>query len=268
MRKLPHTVRCRTDTFCDTMIAIRMDKRKREKDMKQLYIEIIPELAGIKGFFSTKDGACKGSPYYHEEVLKEQGLTAVQRICPQQVHKNHIEIIRERREAPEELPATDGMITDVPGVLLTTVHADCLPVWFFDPEKKAIGLVHAGWRGTAAGIAPKAAAMMMETYGSKAEDIYAYIGPGISSCCCEVGPEVYEEFKKDWDFTDAFAKKAGEKYYIDLKGINRRQLTEQGLRPDRIGVSSHCTCCEPELFCSYRRDGGTYMRMGAGLCLL
>ncbi|MCB6993061.1 peptidoglycan editing factor PgeF [bacterium 210820-DFI.6.37] len=236
--------------------------------MKQLYLEIFSEFSGVKGFFSTKYGACKGSPYYHEAVFEKQGLAGMQRICPEQVHKNHIQVIREKGDGPVTLPGTDGMITNVPGVLLTTVHADCLPVWFFDPEKKAIGLVHAGWRGTAAGIAPKAARLMMENYGSKAGDIYAYIGPGISKCCFETGPEVYEEFRTAWDFTSGMAKKQGEKYYIDLKGINQRQLKDAGLWPDKIGVSGHCTCCEPELFCSYRREGGTYLRMGAGLCLL
>lgn len=176
-------------------------------------------------------------------------------------------------------PRTDGAITDQPGVLLTTVHADCLPVWFYDGEHHAIGLVHAGWRGTLAGIAPKAVRLMNETYGSDPAKMKAYIGPGISQCCFETGPEVLEAFRSEWDFADEYSETAEEhaakgrpanegKCYIDIKGINVRELLQAGLLPENIEVSAHCTCCEPETFASYRREGGTYMRMGAGICLL
>lgn len=236
--------------------------------MKRLYLEVFSEFPGVKGFFATKYGASKGSPYYHKEVLEQQGLSDMQLIWPQQIHKDHIEVIRSRGSEPVKLPDTDGLITNVPGILLTTVHADCLPVFFFDSVKRAIGLVHAGWRGTAAGIASKAAAKMKEIYNCVPSDIQVFVGPGISSCCFETGPEVYQEFQEKWSFTCDFARKAADKYYIDLKQINKRQLTDQGILPENIRISSHCTCCEPELFCSYRREGGTYWRMGAGLCLI
>lgn len=237
-------------------------------EMKRTYLAVFEGIPQVKGFFSTKYGACKGSPYYNEAVLEETGLKAMQRIQPEQVHKDKIAVISERGEAPVTLPETDGMITDVPGVLLTTVHADCLPVYLFDPKKLAIGLVHAGWRGTAAGIAPKAVMEMEAAYGSSPSDIQVFIGPGISKCCFETGPEVLEAFSEKWSFAQEFAEKRGEKYYIDLKGINKRQLASLGVNTSAITVSSHCTCCEQELFCSYRREGGTYLRMGAGLCLI
>ncbi|MCQ4638551.1 peptidoglycan editing factor PgeF [Anaerovorax odorimutans] len=237
----------------------------------ELYLEVFQELPKVKGFFSTKYGASEGSPYDRPDVLQQLGLEHAQPVWPVQVHKDRIAVIEQKGNAPIRIPDTDGSITDVPGVLLTTVHADCLPVYLYDPVKGAIGLVHAGWRGTAAGIAPKAAALMEQTFGCKAEDILAHIGPGISSCCFETGPEVLEEFKRNWNFAEEFASPCGEgseKNYLDLKGINRRQLEEAGLKAKRITASSHCTCCEPEIFCSYRREGGTYRRMGAGLCLL
>ena len=178
--------------------------------MEPLYLEVFAEFPQAKGFFATKNGASEGSPYYHEETIRRQGLETMNFVWPGQVHKEHIEVIEKRREEPQRFPDTDGVITNVPEVLLTTVHADCLPVYFFDPEKKAIGLVHAGWRGSVLGIAAKAARKMADVF----------------SC--------------------------------------RREGLEEG----HIAVSAHCTCCEPELFCSYRREGGTYKRMGAGLCLL
>ena len=164
-------------------------------------------------------------------------------------------------------PRTDGVITECKEVLLTTVHADCLPVWLYDEEHEAIGLVHAGWRGTLAGIAPKAVKLMQKTYGSDPSKMKAAIGPGISLCCFETGPEVIEAFRAEWDFADKYAEPANDKYFIDLKGINVEELLQAGLLRDNIEISSHCTCCEPETFASYRREGGTYMRMGAGICL-
>ena len=177
-------------------------------------------------------------------------------------------------------PRTDGVITNRKDVLLTTVHADCLPVWLYDEEHQAIGLVHAGWRGTLAGIAPKAVKLMQETYGSEPSKMKAAIGPGISMCCFETGPEVIEAFREHWDFADLYAETSEEhfgdeqvpdsaegKYYIDLKGINTEGLLEAGLELENIEISQHCTHCEPETFASYRREGGTYMRMGAGICL-
>jgi len=171
-------------------------------------------------------------------------------------------------------PRTDGVITDQKNILLTTVHADCLPVWLYDEEHHAIGLVHAGWRGTLAGIAPKAVKLMQETYGSDPAKMKAAIGPGISLCCFETGPEVIEAFRIHWDFADKYAEPAENrpdgnagKFYIDLKGINTEELLQAGLQLENIEISSHCTHCEPETFASYRREGGTYMRMGAGICL-
>lgn len=192
-------------------------------------------------------------------------------------------------------PRTEGVITDQKNILLTTVHADCLPVWLYDEEHHAIGLVHAGWRGTLAGIAPKAVKLMQETYGSDPAKMKAAIGPGISLCCFETGPEVIEAFRAHWDFADKYAETAEQhfsnsngstvagygsrnggagtmpeaagKYYIDLKGINTEELLQAGLQLENIEISRHCTHCEPETFASYRREGGTYMRMGAGICL-
>jgi YfiH family protein len=236
--------------------------------MEPLYLEVFAEFPQVKGFFATKNGASEGSPYYHEETIQRQGLETMNFVWPGQVHKDHIEVIEKRREEPQRFPDTDGVITNVPEVLLTTVHADCLPVYFFDPEKKAIGLVHAGWRGSVLGIAAKAARKMADVFSCRPEDIRAFIGPGISRCCFETGPEVIQAFREAFDFADEFAEPKGEKYNIDLKGINKRQLLREGLEEGHIAVSAHCTCCEPELFCSYRREGGTYKRMGAGLCLL
>ena len=170
------------------------------------------------------------------------------------------------------IPDTDGTITNLKNVLLTTVHADCLAVFCYDPVKEAIGLCHAGWRGTCAGIVMEMVEKMEEEYGCDSEDMQAYIGPGISLCCFETGMEVAEAFAENWTFAEDYIMRtpgdmANGKCHIDIKGINQEQLELMGIPTEQIRVSEHCTCCEPELFCSYRREGGTYMRMGGGLCM-
>ena len=170
------------------------------------------------------------------------------------------------------IPDTDGTITNLKNVLLTTVHADCLAVFCYDPVKEAIGLCHAGWRGTCAGIAMEMVEKMEEEYGCDPEDLQAYIGPGISQCCFEAGMEVAEAFAENWTFAEDYITRtpgdiANGKCHIDIKGINQEQLELMGIPTEQIRVSEHCTCCETELFCSYRREGGTYMRMGGGLCM-
>jgi len=240
----------------------------KDKTHGNKYISVFEQFDRVTGFFSVKDGASDGFPYDRKDVFTEAGVENCIPVWPHQIHKPHIEIIKEKPDTPLMLEDTDGIITDLEGVLLTTVHADCLPVYLFDDKREAIGLVHAGWRGTAAGIAPKAVRMMIAELGCDSSDIHAYVGPGISRCCFETDRDVYEAFLKEWPFTDEFTdKNPNGKYHIELKGINKRQLEMEGLKAENIEISRHCTCCEPEMFCSYRREGGTYKRMGAGLAL-
>ena len=250
------------------------DRRvSHEKITGSRYMEVFTQLEGVTGFFSLKDGASDGYPYNRTDIFAELGLDQAVPVWPRQIHGDTVAVIDSVPAGPLSIPDTDGLITNQKNVLLTTVHADCLPVYFFDVEKGVIGLAHAGWRGTVASIATGTVERMIENFGCERSDIYVYIGPGISRCCFETGREVYEQFAGKWNFigeiTDEKVNGEGEtKYYIDLKEMNRRQLVAVGISPEKIEVSSHWTCCEPELFCSYRREGGTYRRMGAGLCML
>ncbi|MGI6765858.1 MAG: peptidoglycan editing factor PgeF [Lentihominibacter sp.] len=237
------------------------------------YINAFEKEEGITAFFSTKEGAVKGSPYDNEEVFAELGLQNAVKVWPVQVHSDRVVVIDEGDAASATgsitVPHTDGVITNVRNVLLTTVHADCLPVYFYDEKKQVIGLVHSGWRGTVAGIVPQAMRKMTSVFGVSPETVKIHIGPGISSCCFEVGTEVAKQFLLDWGYVFAEETEAeGEtKYLLDLKATIKKQLTDMGIQEENIETSSHCTCCEPERFCSYRREGGTEMRMGAGICM-
>ena len=150
----------------------------------------------------------------------------------------------------------DGAVTDLPGVYLATTHGDCLPIWVCDPVKGAVGLAHAGWRGSLEGIAGTLVQTMMHAYGSDPSDIRAAIGPGIGACCFEVGPDVADRFTDRFPWAEDFIYSyPNARPHIDLKGINAELLRMEGVV--QIEISSHCTCCEPDRFWSYRRCGDT-----------
>ena len=166
-------------------------------------------------------------------------------------------------EVPE---VCDGQITDRPGVALVTFAADCTPILLFDPVRRAIGAVHAGWRGTALGIAKKAVDAMVREYGCVRENILAAIGPCIGKCC----------FETDWDvpqaMLDALGPKAvtaitqkGEKYFVDNKFCNALWLQRAGV--GGLDISPDCTMCQPDRYWSHRVHGGRRGAM-AGIIML
>ena len=156
----------------------------------------------------------------------------------------------------------DGLITNEPGVLLSTFHADCAAVFLADPVNRAIGLVHAGWRSTIGGIVPGAILEMGRKYGTKPEDIIAGIGASICLSCFEVDAPVYELFEDFPEYRKPSEQVAG-KYLIDLKSVNRKMLITTGVRPENIEVSPLCTKCDETLFFSHRRDGNMRGSMAA-----
>lgn len=152
----------------------------------------------------------------------------------------------------------DGLITNVPGLTLVVFGADCLTILLADKQKKAVAAVHAGWRGTALGIVAKAAEAMVRDYGCRREEIVAAIGPGISKCCFETGPEVPQAM------TDALGADAqpyiqtldSGKYKVDLKGLNALWLNRSGVLTTNIDTSPDCTLCRPDKYWSHRYTRG------------
>jgi polyphenol oxidase len=131
--------------------------------------------------------------------------------------------------------------------------ADCLPILLVDERRRAVGAVHAGWRGTVSRVAISTLRAMSTWWGTRPEDLHAAIGPGIGKCCFEVGPEVAVQFGEPAD-----------RAHIDLEAANCRQLVEAGLAPERIYSSGLCTFCSHELFHSFRRDREQAGRMHSG----
>ncbi len=163
----------------------------------------------------------------------------------------------------------DGLITDKRGVMLVTLHADCIPLYFLDPVKKVVALSHAGWRGTVDGMAEKTVLKMEEVFKSDRGDILAGIGPGISGCCFEVSADVRDEFVNKLPFSEKHIEKGEKegKYYIDLKDVNKEILIDMGIAEGNIEVSSECTKCLEDKFFSHRRMGEERGSMAAFLGL-
>lgn len=161
-----------------------------------------------------------------------------------------------------DYPECDGLITNEPGVGLVIFTADCTPLLFHDPVTGAVGAAHAGWRGTAAQIGRKTVEAMVSAYGCRPENIRAAIGPNIGQCCFETHEDVPQAMTDSLGSeAERFIRRNAEKYYVNLKGINRLILQRAGVR--HIEVSTDCTACQTERFWSYRRMGDARGAQGA-----
>lgn len=163
----------------------------------------------------------------------------------------------------------DGLMTDLPGVTLLVYSADCIPVLFYDPVRRVAAAVHAGWRGTAAGIVDNAVARMKDVYHSRPEDILAAIGPGVCSSCFETHEDVPNAMTAALSTCVLHHIKIKEngKFSVDLREINRMRLEQVGLNPDHIAVSTQCTACHLDRFWSHRRMGNERGSMAAAIQL-
>ncbi len=159
-------------------------------------------------------------------------------------------------------PECDGVITNTPGVVLGVFTADCTPILLHDPVTGAVGAVHAGWRGTAAGIVAKTVAAMVSHYGCNPENICAAIGPNIGPCCFETDADVPDAMVSALgDRALPHIRQVGSKYYVNLKEMNKLWLSQAGVV--NISVSSLCTSCRQDLFWSHRQTGNLRGSQGA-----
>ena len=219
--------------------------------------------------------------------LKSLKCAKASLVTLRQVHSDVIS----RVDGPHDEPLFgDGLITATPGLPLAIQTADCLPIILVDRKRRAVGVFHAGWRGTVKRIAEKGVGAMRLHFGSRPSDLIAAIGPGIHECCYEVGEEVRGKFESQFGYAaELFRESANsdsvrEKYpmlfltarapghsygllpkkiFLDLVEANRRQLLAVGLGAKNIEASPLCTNCHPELLFSYRAEKGKTGRMMA-----
>ncbi|MCL6610807.1 MAG: peptidoglycan editing factor PgeF [Peptococcaceae bacterium] len=242
--------------------------------------------------FTTRQGGVSRGPYrslnlaFHvgdspEAVLENRrracrvlaaGLEDM--VCGQQVHGDRVHVVKEAdrgRGACDHgsaIPETDALVTCRPGLLLASFYADCVPILILDPVRRAAGLVHAGWKGTAAGIAGAALEAMGRAFGTRPEDCLAAIAPAIGPCCYEVDQPVLAAMaERGFDPARHVYPAGPDRWKLDLPGLNREILTGAGVKEESVSVARLCTSCSPELFFSYRGQSGRCGRMASLIAL-
>lgn len=190
-------------------------------------------------------------------LARALGVSQEALVTPRQVHGCDILVINEANEDFSHFLSVEGdaVITNQPNVLIGICVADCAPIIISDPVKKVVAVVHAGWKGTAAGLVAKTVAGMKSEFGCIPAQLHAAIGPCIQKCCYEVDEPVKKAFAQGgiaWD-SCAEAAETG-KWQLDLAAANRQLLTQAGVLDGSIQSSEQCVCCHSEQFFSYRRD--------------
>jgi YfiH family protein len=196
-------------------------------------------------------------------------------VAAQQVHGSHTEVVtgaakgRGATDFESALPGTDALITDEPGVCLLIMAADCVPILLYEPHHGVIGAVHAGWRGTVAGMAARVVAAMNDTYGCDPASMLALVGPSIGPEDYEVGDEVADDARAAFpqSVERVIRRGIGEKPHFDLWAANVLQLEAAGVRSSHIAVAGISTFTTPERFFSERRDHFPTGRFAAGIML-
>jgi purine-nucleoside/S-methyl-5'-thioadenosine phosphorylase / adenosine deaminase len=235
----------------------------------------------------TKQDSGSAVERNREAFLRQLGATDGKKPWPvvtlRQIHSNLIHCVD---GVPKEPLLGDGLITRTVGILLGIQTADCLPVILVDTKQRAVGVFHAGWRGTVKRIVEKGVGEMRRCFGTLPKNIKAAIGPGIHACCYDVGPEVRQQFESQFAYAEDLFREIEEsdpvrekypllfltarapghsqlpsKIFLDLVEANRRQLMDAGTPPRNISASTQCTACNPDLLFSYRAERGITGRM-------
>lgn len=195
-------------------------------------------------------------------------------VVGEQIHGRRVEVVtaadrvRGARDLETAVAGTDGLVTNEPGVAIATQHADCAAIFLLDPVRRAIGLAHAGWKGTALEIGQAALQVMGGQFGTRPADCLAGISPAIGPCCYEVDARVRDQLPLEFlNWPGVLINQGDGRYRLNLWEANKRSLMAAGVPESSISISCQCTNCHPELFYSYRYAGGRTGRMTAVLML-
>lgn len=239
----------------------------------------------------TQHDSRKAVERNRELFLKKLGATSGRRLWPLvSLRQIHSDLIYRVDALPEQLLAGDGLVTDTPGLLVAVQTADCLPVILADPKRRAIGVFHAGWRGTVKRIVEKGVGEMRKEFGSDPRNLVAAIGPGIRGCCYDVGEEVRTKFDAQFAYGAGLFREVKEsdpvrekypllfltarapghselpiKLFLDLVEANRRQLLDAGVLAKNIDTAAPCTACHTEMLFSFRVQKDATGRMMAAV---
>lgn len=240
------------------------------------------ERLGFKNAFSTRLGGVSPLPadalslgnFSHDEranvmenrrrFLAALGATDWPLVTAKQFHSAEVRSVLEAADARGEPTACDALTANVAQILLAIQTADCMPILIADQRTRAFAAVHAGWRGTLAGIVARTIERMQQQYDSRPEDLHAAFGPAISAEVFEVGGEVLDAFRGRYGYAEELFSnlQPNGKGQVNLNLANARQLVDAGLRADRIYDCGLCTWLRNDLFFSYRRERGAEKPVG------
>ena len=203
------------------------------------------------------------------------GVAVEDMVLSKQTHTTNVRVVTKEDKGKgvmreRNYTDVDGMITNVSGICLVTSYADCVPLYFVDPVKKAIGLSHSGWRGTVGKIGKNTVQLMQENFGSKPEDLLAAVGPSVCMDCYEVSEDVIEQFKEAFEkkyWEDLFYKKENGKYQLNLWKANELIFLESGILPEHMAITNVCTHCNSKILYSHRTMGNNRGNLCAFLAL-
>jgi YfiH family protein len=206
----------------------------------------------------------------YEILSHELGVPLNNMVLSHQVHDKKILKVSEEHKGmgivrDRSYKDIDGLVTQETGLLLVTYYADCVPVYFYDPIKKVIGLSHSGWRGTLINIGAETLSVMKDSYGCSPEDIFVAFGPHIKPCCFEVDSDVKEAFLTAYIWAGDYCTQRENKWIIDLEGIITQNLIIQGVSKEKISGCQVCTKCNSNVFFSHR---GSHNQTGTGAAFL
>ena len=238
-------------------------------------------LGGVsKGMYSTLNFSfVRGDEYdsvmeNYRRVAEAFGKTVDDFVCTDQTHTTTVLKVGKEEKGygvtkEKTYTDVDGLITNEPGVILSTFYADCVPLYFVDPVHKAIGLSHSGWRGTVGRMGQKTLEAMAEAFGTRPEDVYAAVGPSICQDCYEISEDVAEHFYQEFEGhgEEILINKGNGKYQLDLWKTNEIVLLEAGIKPEHLAVTNICTCCNSEVLFSHRASQGKRGNLAAFLML-
>ncbi len=278
---------------------------RQQDGLNYLVLEALEQTGLVRHAFSGRSGGTSKSPYAslnlglhvgdvspavlanRQRLAAAIGADSAKIVVPAQVHGDQVAVVGQKEQGLgasdliTAIPGADALVTQEPGVTLCTFYADCVPIFILDPARPAIGLAHAGWKGTLLKIAEKTLQRMQQAFGTQPSDCLVGIGPCIGPCCYQVDLTLRQEFAAAYPRKKIFVKTATdgtkecqkwsnnvEYSYLDLGEANRQLLLASGVKPGRIWKAGLCTRCQPADFFSYRgAEGRSTGRMGALIAL-
>lgn len=266
-------------------------KLHEEKMVPYVTFPLLDELEGYVHGFSTRLGGVSEGDFAslnlsftrgddpehvrenYRRIADSMGFLPENMVLSQQTHTTHIHKVTEKERGmgftkPLEYTDIDGLMTNVPGLVLVTSYADCVPLYFVDPVKKAVALSHSGWKGTAHQMGKVTVEAMKREYGCDPKDILACVGPSICQDCYEVSEDVFmqiEAIMPENAGREFFYQKENGRYQMNLWKVNEQILQNAGILKEHICVTDLCTCCNPSVFFSHRASGGKRGNLSAFL---